>query len=93
MTSPSRAWSMSSALTKSGVLSADRPVHAVEGDLARAALDAGRVENGLERHAPPARIAHGAVAQLPARDARIEKSAAVARALVHRHDIDGTASS
>ena len=57
--------------------------------LARTRLDAGPVENGLERRPPPARIAHGAVPQLSACDARIEESAAVARTLVDRHDVNG----
>src|SRR3981081_4111183 len=64
------------------------PIHAVEGDLARTPLAPGPVENGLERHPPPARIAHGAVPQLPACDAGIEESAAVARALVNAHDVN-----
>ena len=64
------------------------PVHAVEGDLLGAGLHAGLVEHGLERHALPARIAHGAVAELAAGDARLEEAAAVARALVDRHDFD-----
>src|SRR3954452_653240 len=63
-------------------------IHAVEGDLARARLHAGLLENGFERHSSPARVAHGAVAQLPACDARIEESPAVAGALVDRHDLD-----
>ena len=80
---------MSSALTKSGVLSligSSRPLNV---DLTCARLDAGLVENDLERHALPARVAHRAVAQLSAGDARSDKSAAVARALVHSHELHG----
>src|SRR5438876_3395461 len=70
-------------------LVADRSVHAVESDLLRTLLHAGLVEHGLERHAAPARIAHRAVAQLTAGDARIEKSAAVAGALVDGDQLNG----
>ncbi len=68
-------------------LVADRPIHAVEGDLLGALLHAGHIEHGLQRHAVPARIAHRAVAQLAAGDPRIGKSAAVARALVDGNEL------
>jgi hypothetical protein len=41
----------------------------------------------LHRHALPARIAHRAMAELPARNARRDKAAAVARALVDRDNL------
>ncbi len=84
---------MSSALTKSGVVSHDRAVHAVEGDLLGAGLHAGHVEHGLQRHAVPARAAHRAIAELAAGDARIEEAAAVAGALVDGDELDGVAAS
>jgi hypothetical protein len=61
---------------------------AVEGDLSCALLHAGHIEHGLQRHAAPARVAHGAIAQLTAGDPWIEKSAAVARALIDRDQFD-----
>src|SRR5205814_8692345 len=76
-------------LDEIGSLVGHGPVQTIERDLARGPLDAGLVENGLERHPLPARIAHGAVPQLSACDARVEESAAVASALVDRHDVDG----
>src|SRR6185503_11560800 len=66
----------------------DRPVEAVEADLARRVLRLGAREDVLQRHAGPARIAHRAVAALAAGDARIEERAAVARALVDGDDLD-----
>src|SRR5258708_23103699 len=63
--------------------------HATESGLLRALLHAGLVEQGLKRHAAPARIAHRAVAQLTAGEPWIEKSAAVARALVDGNQFDG----
>jgi hypothetical protein len=74
-------------LDEVGRRSDHRLVEAVEHDLARPGLDAGLVEHGLERHALPARVAHRAVAELAARDARLEEPAAVARALVDRDDL------
>jgi HK97 family phage portal protein len=53
-----------------------------------AGLGAGLVEHGLQRHPLPARIAHGAVAGLATRHARIGKAAAVARTLVDRDDLN-----
>jgi len=53
-----------------------------------ALLHARHVEHGPERHALPVRIAHRAVAQLPAGDAGLEEAAAVARALVDCGDLD-----
>ncbi len=67
---------------------ADRSIHPVEGDLLRALLHAGLIEHGLQRHAPPARIAHRAIAQLAAPDAWIEKPAAVARAFIDGNEFD-----
>lgn len=42
----------------------------------------------LERNAHPTSVAHGAVGQLPACDARIEEAATIAEALVHGHHLD-----
>ena len=67
----------------------ERGVEAVEGDLSRGVLQLGAREHIFQRHAEPARIAHRAVAELAAGDARIEEAAAVARALVDRDDLDG----
>src|SRR5690606_29232924 len=50
---------------------------------------AGLFQHRFERYAAPLRIAHVAIAALPAADARDEESAAVAGALVHRDDFDG----
>src|SRR4029077_12146683 len=59
-----------------------------EGDLLGALMDACHVEQGLQRHAAPARIPHRAVAQLAAGNPRAEKSAAVAGALIDGHKLD-----
>ena len=67
---------------------ADRPIHAVEGDLPGAGLNARQVQHRLQRHAAPARIAHRAIAELPAGDARIEEAAAVAGALIDGDEFD-----
>jgi len=69
-------------------LVADRSVHPIKSDLLGALLHTSLVEHGFERHAAPARIAHRAIAQLAAGDARIEKSAAIARALIDRDELD-----
>ena len=65
-----------------------RPIHAVEGHLLRALLHAGHVEHGFQRHAAPARIAHRAITQLTAGDARLEKATAVSRALIDGNEFD-----
>ena len=64
-----------------------RPVEAAKADLLGACLHAGHVEHGLQRHAMPARVAHGAVAELAAGDARLEEAAAVAGALIDGDDL------
>jgi hypothetical protein len=66
----------------------DRSIHSVEGDLLRSPPHTGHVEDGLPRHAAPARTAHRAVAQLTAGNARIGKSAAVARTLIDRDEFN-----
>ena len=61
-----------------------RLVEPVEGHLDRALAHARRRQYVLEAAAHPLRVAHGAVAPLPAEHAGREAAAAVARALVHR---------
>jgi hypothetical protein len=51
-------------------------------------LNAGLVENGLQRNPTPAGIAHGAVRKLPTCDTRLKESAAVSRALIDGDDLD-----
>ena len=63
-------------------------VQAVERDLTCAVLQLGARQHVLQRHAEPARVAHRAVGELPAGDARLEQAAAVARALVDRDHLD-----
>jgi hypothetical protein len=85
MTSPSSAWSISSDLTKSGLLSSGGRSSPLK--LTWTAPVARRlVRARLQRHAGPARVAHGAVGELAAIDARSKKATAVARALVDGDD-------
>ena len=79
---------MSSAFTKSGVSGTTGPSSPLNVTCLAPGLNAGLVEHGLQRHAAPVGVAHRAVGKLPARDARLEEAAAVARALVHRDDLD-----
>src|ERR1700687_4097680 len=56
--------------------------------LHRTGLHAGFVEHVLETNPGPERIAHGAVRPLPAGYARLEETSRVARALIHRGELD-----
>ena len=64
-----------------------RCIQTIEYDLPRAVLDLGACEKLLQWHADPARIAHRAVRQLPARYARTEMATAIARTLIDRDDL------
>src|SRR5262245_46174237 len=76
------------ALDEVGGLVADGHVGAVEDDLDRLLLEAGLVQDVLEARALPARAAHGAVAPFHAGNVRLEQPAPVARAHVHRRQLD-----
>ena len=65
-------------LDEVGAIAEWRLIEAVERHLHGAALHAGLVEDGFERHAGPARVAHRAVRELPAVDTWREVAAAVA---------------
>jgi len=53
-----------------------------------ARIHAGAVQHILQPHAGPARIAHGAVRPFAAGHARLKEAARIARALVHRRQLD-----
>jgi hypothetical protein len=65
-----------------------RLVQAAEANLDGAGLHPGAIEHGLEAHARPARVAHGAVRPLRAGNARLKVTARIARALVDRGELD-----
>ena len=73
---------------KSGRGLKHRFVKAVERRLFRARLHARQVEHALQGDAGPARVAHQAVPRLAAGDARLEKSATVARTLIDSDQFD-----
>ena len=75
-------------LHKVGRFRQRRPVEPVEGDLPASGLNAGAVEDGLERNPAPAGIAHGAMPKLSAGDAGLDESAAVSRALMDGDQFD-----
>jgi hypothetical protein len=57
-------------------------IETVESHLPRACLDTGFLQNGLQRNTDPARIAHGTVTQLRAKNTWNGESAAVAGTLI-----------
>lgn|ERR1043166_993980 len=63
-------------------------IQAIERDLFSLGRKASLTKHIAKASAFPTRIAHGSISQLPTRDARIEKPAAVPGALVNGYDFD-----
>jgi hypothetical protein len=82
------ACSTSNAFTKSGTFGAGGMSNSLKNTCFASAASPAFFQHVPEAYALPFRVARRAAAELPTRHARLEKSATVSAALVHRGDLD-----